>query len=119
MADLAFDTLKTLGGYKGGRDGVEPPLAEPPPSTDVPAPPDAATGQPGPATMPSGASAEGTERVLAPDERLIGCFVELDRLWYERLKLLAGKAGVDPTAYVEGLIKTKWVLGPMNHPTPR
>ncbi len=89
-------------------DAVVPPGCDPPVPATARA--DAATGQPASATMPS-----GPERGLPAGD----CWVELDELWFDRLELLAGRAGVDATRYVEGLIKAKWVLGPMDHPVPR
>ncbi len=69
---------------------------------------DAATGQPGPAAVPSGGG-------LLPGTWIVG----IEEPWYQRLLMLAARAGVDPPRYLEGLIKAKWVLGPMDHPVPR
>ncbi len=85
---------------------------------DVEAPADAATGQPAASTLPSPAELPPLSAGLAV--RLAKhCAVQLDPMWFERLQKLADRAGLDPSRFVEELIKQKWVLGPMAHPAPR
>lgn len=113
MADVAQNTLATLGRY-GAADGAEPPGQKPEPQAQ----PDAAAGQPATAPLPSPAEVPPLGAGLSMRLEK-ACTVQLDPLWFARLSLLATRAGVDPARYVEGLIKTKWVLGPMDHPIPR